>query len=300
MSLSIPSRPVQIAHRLADRHPYVVSLLLPIVLWSLVTGFFLLLGLVFRIFHVPSLHTIFSSLQLNLLGEIPLALLITVLISWLGWWSTTGFTHGINGRGLVICIIPFLLIAFPLLISLVASLLKAPSSIITTAVVVSLMVGFVEEGYFRGVILRILLPKGILPSIIFSSLIFACFHAINLISGFPWLYVVEEIVLGIGMGVLFAALRLRTGSIWPLIFLHAIRDIPGLIAQGINPHKALSASLAGVIATGILSLLFILCATVLLRPSQLKKLRVAYGLAPAEQPQVYVEPSIVGEVRSRQ
>ncbi|MDQ2902581.1 MAG: CPBP family intramembrane metalloprotease [Chloroflexota bacterium] len=299
MNLSMPSRQVQVAHRLVDRHPYVIALLLPIALWSIVAGLLLLLELGLRILHVPSLHAAhLSFIQLDLIGELPLALLLAALISWLGWWSDGGFARGITRKGLIACIVPFVLIAFPFFISLAAGALKAPSSTIIMVVVLSLLIGFVEEGCFRGVLLRILLPRGILLAVLLSSLFFGCFHTINLVSGFPWLYVVGEVILGVGMGVLFAAIRVRTGSIWPLILLHAIRDVPGLITESINPHKALPVSFAGIIALSILSLLFILYAVYLLRPSQLARLRVAYGLTPISKPSAHGEPAAVDDIKS--
>ncbi|MBV9230543.1 MAG: CPBP family intramembrane metalloprotease [Chloroflexi bacterium] len=284
MSQSTPSRQSHFVRRLIDRHPYLASVLLPIVLWSIPLGLFFLVRLALQLHLSPFGNARLPLLLTVLVGEPLLVLEVVALVSWLGWWSDAGFTHGVSGKGIVLCIVPFVLIALPVLPALALGFLRAPFFIVIVVVILSILVGFVEEGTFRGMMVRILLPKGILRAVLLSSVLFACLHAINLLYGLPWLYVLGQFMLAAGMGILFAAVRLRTGSLWPSILLHALRDAPGLIILAINPSLALSASPAGIIATGILSLLFVLYAVYLLRPSQLAKLRIAYGLAPAPMP----------------
>ena len=64
-----------------------------------------------------------------------------------------------------------------------------------------LLVGFVEEGYFRGLLLQPLRSKGALHAVIINSVLFGVAHS---------------------LGLAFAALVLVTRLIWPLILAHGL------------------------------------------------------------------------------
>src|SRR5258708_4616128 len=258
------------------RHPYLGALLFLVYWLGLLLGLGRLLSLAITI---PHIHL--SFLQANLFGELLLALIVVLPLALLGWWSETGFTRGINGRGVAICLIPAVLIVGPTLFGLPLIVGKASESVLVIAIVLALLVGFAEEGMFRGLIIRSLLPKGIWPTVLLSALLFTSAHLTNLIHGTSGGYVSGQLILAFGSGVLFAALRLRTGSIWPSILLHAGHDAAGLILAGINPSILLvSVSNTTLIVNGIFCLFFLLNAFILLRPSQVRKLRIAYGLEP--------------------
>jgi membrane protease YdiL (CAAX protease family) len=157
--------------------------------------------------------------------------------------------------------------------------LNAPLSTAITAVAFALAVGFVEEGLFRGLLFGTLLPKGIVLSAIVSSVLFACFHLINLFSGVPWSYVASQLLFTLGLGSLFAALRVRAISIWPPILLHVLYDAPSLIMLGVNPNKVFdAASPLSFLVSGMMSLLCMAYAAYLLRPRQLARLSLVYDL----------------------
>lgn len=284
MQNSLPGSPMSVSptpggprksgflNRLLDRRPYVGTLVLFLYFMLMWTCLHFLLGPM-----ISGLHL--SFLPREIVGELLIALIVIIPILVLRWWSETGFTRGITSQGVLICLIPLALFLIPLLCGLPLLVGQASLGVAATAALLSLLVGFAEEGFFRGVMLRALLPKGIWTSVILSSLLFTCVHLTNLISGFPWTYVVAQLVLTFGSGVLFATVRLRTRSIWPSIILHAMRDVSGLILLGVNPHLALSTSLgAALTVNGVFSLLCIVNAAVLLRSSQLRPLRATYGL----------------------
>lgn len=222
----------------------------------------------------------FSLLSDDLLAEILLVLIVLFPVLVLRWGFATGFLRGINGQGLVICIVPIILIAGPSLLALPVVAGQAPGIIVASALVLSLLVGIAEEGMFRGLLVSSLLPKGIWPAVLISAVLFAATHLVNLLSGTSWGYVFGQLVLAFGIGVLFATLRLRTGSIWPGIILHATRDLAGLILIGMNPSVLNTPfSLVSNIANMVFCAFFVINALILLRPSQKRKLEVAYGLA---------------------
>ena len=103
-----------------------------------------------------------------------------------------------------------------------------------------------EEMLFRGIALYILIQsygnskKGIVGSVLITSLIFALFHSMGaLSSGFSLalgLLLVEALIISIW----WAALVLKGGSIWPAFFAHfiinAIVAIQGISNQIIQPE----------------------------------------------------------------
>jgi uncharacterized protein len=259
---------------LIARHPYTSALTFVIIFTLVAKLLGLILGLLFRGLHL-------SFLAENLVAELLAAMLIAILITIPHWWSEAGFTRGFDRYTSTICLGAILLIGLPTLTLLPSLIGKGSPSSTVMAIVLALLVGFVEEGLFRGLMACILLPKGILIYVILSSILFASIHITNLFSGFPLPYVTGQIILAFGSGILFAAIRLRTGSIWPTILLHALRDVGGLLLLAINPKQALSAPLnLALTVNSIYSVLFIINAAILLRPSKLHQLHNNYGIIP--------------------
>jgi membrane protease YdiL (CAAX protease family) len=266
-----PANKAASLRRLMAHHPYISVLALTII-FLLVAE---LLALILRWMQLPFLSAI-------LIRESLLVIVIAVLITIPGWWSEAGFTRGFDRHTPIICLGAIILIGLPLLALPVLLTGESPSSLtVVMAIAVALLVGVVEEGLFRGLMGCILLPEGILVYVILSSMLFAAVHLANLLSGLPLSYVIAQMILALGSGILFAAIRLRTGSIWPTILLHAVHDVVGLLLLAIDPKRALAGSLnLNIIASSIFCLLFIINAAILLRPGKLRRLRINYGLTP--------------------
>jgi membrane protease YdiL (CAAX protease family) len=133
------------------------------------------------------------------------------------------------------------------------------------------LVGVTEESLFRGLVLQTLLPKGVLRALLLSSLIFALLHVGNLFAGLFWGYVVEQVLFAFAIGLAFAVMRVRTGSIWPGIILHSLNDFAALTLISVTgiPHPMLA---GGLIAGGIWCLMYGIYAAIALRPSKLREL----------------------------
>ncbi len=207
-------------------------------------------------------------------GEFFGALLALLLLSALHWWRETGFARGLTGQGVKLYIVPIVFIGLPSLMQGVAGSIHIA---VFDIALVALLIGFVEETFFRGLIMRTLLPKGVLFSAIVSSVVFALVHLVNLLGDVPPAYVIGQLLVTFGTGLFLAALWLRTGSIWPLILLHAVRDFGGLVSIRVDPGSFSSINYPSAIIGGsILSVLLIAYALFLLRPSQLSRLRAYY------------------------
>ncbi|GCE16494.1 CPBP family intramembrane glutamic endopeptidase [Dictyobacter kobayashii] len=220
-------------NRFFQQRPLLATILL-LVLFIVATRIFsYLLQYIIKDWHL-------SFVVKNIIGECFYAVLVIIPLSLLGWWAQAGFTRGIQRKHIPLLIAPFIIIALPSLLGLSATAAKSSTQLIILSLIASLLVGFTEEGFFRGLLLRSALPLGIWPSVLISSLLFALLHLSNVLAGFTWNYVIGQALFAFGLGVLFSALRLRTGSIWPGILLHAAKDFPGLILLTINPRQVLS------------------------------------------------------------
>jgi membrane protease YdiL (CAAX protease family) len=92
-------------------------------------------------------------------------------------------------------------------------------------VLLVVLVALGEEIAFRGVLLHLLAPRGTAAAVALSSLLFGLTHTVNLLLGAPPAGVALQILFaGTGAAGL-AALRIRTGSLWPGIALHAAYDL---------------------------------------------------------------------------
>jgi membrane protease YdiL (CAAX protease family) len=88
----------------------------------------------------------------------------------------------------------------------------------------ALMVGFVEESVFRGLMLTALRERGVWRAIIVTSVLFGLTHLANVLAGATVLETISQVAYTIAFGVAFAALVLSTGIIWPLVLAHAAID----------------------------------------------------------------------------
>ncbi len=97
---------------------------------------------------------------------------------------------------------------------------------------VSLAVGFGEEGLFRGLVMDILGPERPMRAILVSAGLFGAIHLAGLLSPIDYRLVLAQAASVVGLGVILGAVRVRTGSIWPGIIVHAVLDFCGIAAGG--------------------------------------------------------------------
>lgn len=160
------------------------------------------------------------------LGVLALECLAAVgIVGALGWWSVTGITSRPNMRSLV----PYLSL-IPMVVTLPALLVFAgPSTVDSLTIIIvvfsALMIGITEETLFRGVILQALLPSGVLRAALVSTALFTAAHLLNLMYGADLVSIGIQMAIAAFVGFWFAALKLRTGTILPIVLMHALIDI---------------------------------------------------------------------------
>lgn len=138
-------------------------------------------------------------------------------------------------------------VALPLLVLPVINLARGFHADLGSAVtlaVASLLVGLNEELWFRGLILRALAPKGLRWAVWGSAILFGVLHLLNGLAGQDLLVTLIQIAYAFVIGLCYALVRLRSGSIWPLILIHAATNLFAWTAQ------------SGQIGSGTVSSLF--------------------------------------------
>ncbi len=85
-----------------------------------------------------------------------------------------------------------------------------------------LLVGFLEEVIFRGLLFKAMRPNGIQSAFIVSSLTFGIGHIVNLLNGAEFLPTLLQICYAVAIGFLFTLIFYKGKSLWPCILTHSI------------------------------------------------------------------------------
>ena len=133
-------------------------------------------------------------------------------------WRRSGF---VKPRHLWLTLFPAATVAFGYL----GSWQSLTASRLGLAVALVVLVALGEEMAFRGVVLSALLPLGIGRAVAISSAMFGLTHVVNLALGAALPGVVLQVLFSAMGGAGYAALRIRTGSLWPPVLLHAGYDL---------------------------------------------------------------------------
>jgi len=154
---------------------------------------------------------------------------VALLLSW-GWWERAGFTKPSQWRSLHLLWLPILLV-----------LLVASAGLDTSGldekwpdIVTSVWTGFYEEAVFRGLLLTFLLVawgsrrQGVLAAVLVTTVLFGLVHVVNLLFGAGLVDTAVQVATATFIGLMYAAVRLRTHTLWPLVVVHAVIDVVGV------------------------------------------------------------------------
>jgi len=144
-----------------------------------------------------------------------------IFIWWIGWWEDSGFVN--TTQNAYALTVPLILMFFPLVLYGTVQLNAQTSTLYLLAV---LFTGISEEAVYRGLFGRAFLPYGKWQAVLIPSLIFASAHIVQSLGGEMSLAEnLAQITNAFISGLLLGAVRLRINNIWPLMFIHAIRDL---------------------------------------------------------------------------
>ncbi len=254
-----------------NRHPFMFVLALE----AIVIGIHL-----FFLTLIDSAFVLDATIHVILDGSIYVVLTVIaiILLTRLQWWRETGFRFPFQARLLVLFWLPALQPAL-LVPSLILGQVSATDPIrIAIFFATTLMIGFVEEAFYRGLMLRALLPQGIWRAAIFTTVLFGCSHSINLFFGASWQATVLQVIYaGTIFGFVGAALVIRTGTIVPLVILHFLNNfIAFLLTNGVA--QSAEATFGDLALTIVFSAIALIYGSILLTQSK-QTLDVAQPLA---------------------
>lgn len=234
-----------------------------------------------RYLYLPFMNEQMASYFGEITMRVVICILLLVMLRYFGIIKMACFTAPSGWRQvwLVWPVMVLILINALDLITGKVSINTSDKALLLTFITDCLSIGFFEEILVRGSILSLLLykwgntRKGIYLSVVCSSLIFSLAHLINLIKN-PELVLatLAQIAYAAFLGVLFAALLLRTRSIWLMILSHALFDFAGNIREiaaggglAVNELAKASTSMANVVSAVIITLPLLIYGLIIIR-----------------------------------
>jgi uncharacterized protein len=157
------------------------------------------------------------------------------LLAVVNWqrWGDVGLKNPPVAGSLRLLWLPALYIAG--FLALGARLGLPPPAILAFVLINTFFVGLSEELMFRGVLLQAFRHRmAIWPAILITSLLFGAIHSLNVFTTGHLLPALMQSSAALLSGLLFIAIRLRTGSLWPAVITHGLWDFATftLIAAG--------------------------------------------------------------------
>jgi membrane protease YdiL (CAAX protease family) len=198
------------------RHPFVFVGLMIILVASLL----LLAGGITSGLRLPEI-------ALYLMSNGTLAAVAAVMLSRMGWWKAIGFRPVRRLWHFLLFLVP----SAPVVLNFLG-FVPASFENLSLFLALAILVGFVEEAFFRGLMLRPLALLGRWRAAIATSLIFGLMHGQHMLRGTDPEAVLMQMGFETSIGFTYAALVLRTGTIWPLIIIHFLTDFGGFAASG--------------------------------------------------------------------
>lgn len=171
-----------------------------------------------------------GSLEIYLVNKGLFVVLLLGLMSRVGGLKWFGFERG-SGWWFLVPGLPFLFLTAAVFFAPDAAFgLSMPATV--GWILVALFTGIGEEGLFRGILWRAFEARGILVTAFATSALFGAVHLVGFFADLPWPIVTSQAVFAFGVGMMFAAVRLVSGSLLAPIGLHALFDAAAIVAAG--------------------------------------------------------------------
>ncbi len=166
-------------------------------------------------------------------GRVAICLFAILVLTFLGWWRETGFVRP-AGWHILRPYLPLALLMFAVKAFDTAALgiHFGELQMILVGLFVYLAGGFMEEAIFRGLLLRILLPGGLIRGATLSALFFALAHLLNLAAGANLAATLLQVGVTFLAGFVFTAPLAITRNIWPLVVIHGLGNFVGYLNAG--------------------------------------------------------------------
>lgn len=133
------------------------------------------------------------------------------------------FFHSFKKNQLFI-LLPLLFILCIILVSAKGLNLTSMSNVIAMFLMQLLIIAFIEETIFRGILLRMLLTKGVATAVWVSSILFGVTHALQLLGGQSLEDTIIQIIYALLVGLVLSLLILDGQSIIVTILFHGFNN----------------------------------------------------------------------------
>ena len=163
------------------------------------------------------------------IAQLLLCVYAIVLLTAVGSWREMGLMHAPTWRE---CLLFLPLLIAPVLILFSSGIHLTEPVQIGLAFLFTLAIGFSEEVAFRGIVLRLFLPRGALPAALIGSAIFGLLHLGNIFAGQSIALTIVQIFFAALGGFGLAAPYIKTNALWPLIIVHMLVDFTQKLAKG--------------------------------------------------------------------
>ena len=176
--------------------------------------------------------------RFSAISEAILALMVLYYIRRYASWPAAGYGKFSWRRALWMAplLLPVLLYAGYLL-SAIASARPEGLAILGVAAValMTLLVGFVEETTFRGILLRgEMAYRNVFVAMLVSAIGFSLLHSVNVFAGMAPAEMLGQLRATLIVGLCLAPLALLTGNLIPLVIWHFLWDFGGLVTTQVS------------------------------------------------------------------
>ncbi len=198
----------------ADKHPMFAAILCA----SLQFGLTILILKAGKLLAPPEAYG-----KVKLLAFASTVLLPLLLTQAFGMWREVGFGRFKPNGFFVACLLPVLMFA--------ALGLHLPQGGIAGDLLIQSFNAFGEELLFRGVIFVILMRLPLWQAIVLNGVLFGSMHLIHGYMDGNWSAALVWALMSSCAGMMFAAARERTGSLWLVVFLHMILNLASMYSN---------------------------------------------------------------------
>ena len=216
-------------HKFIEKFPVVAAILMAI--------FWMLLFEIIEVIINFGIHMVISGYDVAT-GPVGLFAGAAITLVLYKWWFRPEFEGMLKGDLPLGFLLGLIELGY-VLISYVPNLIDGSFSIkplTLTILFVSLTAGIKEEVVFRGVIISTLMRQWkdrnlFRQAALVSGIVFGLIHAANIFAGADPLQTLFQVIGSVSVGFIFAAVYLRTGSILPCMFYHALHDIIAIACE---------------------------------------------------------------------
>jgi len=132
-----------------------------------------------------------------------------------------------------------------------------PDTTVAGAFTIQAINAVAEELLFRGVIFALLIRLPLGRALLINGMLFGAMHLLHGVMDGDWAAAGHQALITVLGGLLFAALRAETGSLWPPVLVHMLLNLSVIFSNGEAARAAGTLDIADMISRAMQFLLFL-------------------------------------------